>query len=242
MHLALPSEGPSLDRTACHRRTRPLRRPLRTHRERAVVVAAGAIQRTQRMRDWNEPRQSGECLALCDPSVERPRDFRSAMEVQNGSKTHGHNTEAVMPVSACYAIAAARGQRTGVGVASAPSECVHTSEKTKSGQKSSAVRPPSLIIRPHPSCPTCGGACRPQTRIATLMSHHPIAVNHQGSGARRSESTHISGRHAMTSPVFASATKRRSTSGTRRGTTATRSPRLAIRRGITLTKSHLLEA
>ena len=90
----------------------------------------------------------------------------------------------------------------------------------------------SLHFRPYPSCPTCGGACRPQTRTATLIIHLAIALDHQGSGERRSESTHISGRRArVKSLVFTSDTRRRSTSGTRRGTTAIRWHRLGIRRG-----------
>ena len=155
------------------------------------------------------------------------------------SKTRGHNSKrGVMPVSACVCHKPPRMPNALVRA----SRGVHTLRGRNPGRNHLRFGRTSLIIRPHPSCPTCGGACRPQTRIATLMSHRLIAVNHQGSGERRSESTHISGRHAMTSPVFASATRRRSTSGTRRGTTATRSPRLAIRRGTTLTKSHLLEA
>ena len=119
----------------------------------------------------------------------------------------------------------------------------HLSSSEESGRSRNLRfgRHTRLIIRPHPSCPTCGGACRPQTRIATPTRHRPIAVSHQGSGARRSESTHISGRHARaTSRVFTSATRRRSTSGTRRGTTAIRYRRLGIRRGTTPTKSHRL--
>ena len=67
------------------------------------------------------------------------------MEVQNGSKTHGHNTEAVMPVFSRYAK-----PRRVANARCRPHASVHTFRKTKSGAE---IICGSADIAHHPSTP-----------------------------------------------------------------------------------------